>query len=78
MKIKVYLYTILKKYGEGKIDADNIVHLPEPLSLKELSAYFEFPKKPAQTFLVNNSPHPQGYTLRDGDIVKIWGFICGG
>ena len=78
MKIKVYLYTILKKYSKGKIDADNTVHLPEPLSLKELSAYFKFPKKPSQTFLVNNAPRSQGYMVKDGDVVKIWGFICGG
>jgi hypothetical protein len=78
MEIKVYLYTILKKYGEGKIDADNTVRLAKPLSLKELSAYFNFPKKPSQIFLVNNAPRPQGYIVKDGDIVKIWGFICGG
>ena len=78
MEIKVYLYTILKKYGEGKIDADNTVCLPKPLSLKELSAYFKFPKKPSQTILVNNAPRSQEYVVQDGDIVKIWGFICGG
>ena len=78
MEIKVYLYTILKKYGKDKIDTDNTVRLSEPLSLKELSAYFEFPKKPGQTFLVNNAPRPEGYIVKNGDIVKIWGFICGG
>ncbi len=78
MKIKVYLYTILKKYGEGKIDSDNTVSLPGPLSLKELSAYFNFPKKPGKTFLVNNTPQTEAYIVKDGDRIKIWGFICGG
>ncbi len=66
MEIKVYLYTVLKKYGQGKIDENNTVHLSEPLSLKELSAYFNFPKKPGKTFLVNNTPQPEEY------IVKGW------
>ena len=78
MEIKVYLYTVLKKYGQGKIDENNTVFLPEPLSLKQLSAYFNFPKKPGKTFLVNNTPQSEGYMVKDGDRIKIWGFICGG
>ena len=78
MKIKVHLYTILKKYGEGKIEEDNTLCLPEPLSLSGLTAHFNIPKKPGKTFLVNNSPRPKEYILQDGDVVKIFGFICGG
>ena len=78
MKIRVHLYTILKKYGEGKIDEDNTLCLPEPLSLCGLAAYLNIPQKPGKTFLVNSSPRPKEYVLQDGDVVKIFGFICGG
>ena len=78
MKIRVHLYTILKKYGEGKIDEDNTLCLPEPLSLQGLAAYLNIPKKPGKTFLINSSPRPKEYILQDGDVVKIFGFICGG
>jgi len=78
MKIKVHLYTVLKKYGDGKIDEDNTLSLPEPLSLQGLAAYLKIPKKPGKTFLVNCSPRSKEYILQDGDVVKIFGFICGG
>jgi sulfur carrier protein ThiS len=78
MKIRVHLYTVLKKYGEGKIDENNTLCLPEPLSLCGLTAYLNIPQKPGKTFLVNSSPRPKEYVLQDGDVVKIFGFICGG
>ena len=78
MKIRVHLYTILKKYGAGKIDENNTIHLPEPLSLHGLTAYLNIPDKPGKTFLVNNTPRPKEYIVKDGDVVKIFGFICGG
>jgi hypothetical protein len=31
MEVKVKLYTILKKYGEGKLDKDNNISIPEHL-----------------------------------------------
>jgi len=78
MKIKVHLYTILKKYGKGKIDENNTIRLPEPLSLQELAAYLNIPQKSGKNFLVNDTPCPKEYILKDGDVVKIFGFICGG
>jgi hypothetical protein len=78
MKIKVHLYTILKKYGKDKIDEDNTLSLPKPLSLQGLAAYLNIPRKPGKTFLVNNCPRPKEYILQDGDVVKIFGYICGG
>jgi sulfur carrier protein ThiS len=78
MKIRVHLYTILKKYGEGKIEEDNTLCLPEPTSLSGLMAHLNIPKKPGKTFLVNNRPRSEEYILQDGDIVKIFGYICGG
>jgi hypothetical protein len=78
MKIRLHLYTILKKYGEGKIDENNTIHLPEFISLNELAVYLNIPEKPGKTFLVNNNPRSQEYRLKDGDVVKIFGFIGGG
>ena len=78
MKIKVHLYTILKKYGKGRIDQDNTLCLPDPISLHGLAAYLNIPEKPGKTFLVNDFPCPKEYLLKEGDDVKIFGFICGG
>jgi len=78
MKIRIHLYTILKKYGEGKIDENNTMRLPQPLSLQGLAAYLNIPEKPGKNYLVNNTPRPKEYILKDGDVVKIFGFICGG
>jgi hypothetical protein len=78
MRIKIQLYTILKKYGEGKINADGTLNLSGHLTLNGLTAFLNLPKKPGKTFLVNNSPRSGSYLLEEGDIVKIYGFICGG
>ena len=78
MKIKVKLYTILKKYGEGKIDENNYMNLPEPETLDGLAAYLGIPKKQGRVFLVNGSPRPKEYNLSEEDEVKILGFIGGG
>jgi len=78
MRVKIQLYTILKKYGEGKINADGTLDLPGPLTLNDLAAFLNLPKKPGKTFLVNNSPRSGSYQIKAGDNVKIYGFICGG
>ena len=78
MKIKVNLYTILKKYGKGKLDENNYMILPEQKTLQELAAYLEIPKKQGKIFLVNGSPRPKEYKLSEEDEVKILGFIGGG
>jgi hypothetical protein len=78
MKIRVYLYTILKKYGKGKIDQDNMLYFSHPMSLQGLASFLNLPEKPGKTFLVNDRPRPGDYQLKDGDSVKIFGFIGGG
>jgi len=78
MKIKIQLYTILKKYGEGKIDPDGTINFPGQLTLNDLAAFLNLPKKPGKTFLVNNNPRSGSYLVKEGDNVKIYGFICGG
>ena len=78
MKIKIHLYTILKKYGNGRIDKDNTLCFPDHLSLNELTAYLKLPEKSEKTFLVNSTPRSKEYVLKDGDDVKIFAFIGGG
>jgi sulfur carrier protein ThiS len=78
MKIRVKLYTILKKYGEGKIDENNSLNLPEHETLQGLAAYLGIPEKQGRVYLVNGSPRPKEYKLGEEDQVKILGFIGGG
>jgi len=76
--IKVHLYTVLKKFGEGKIHDNNMIRIPKPLSLQELAIYLDIPDNPGTIFLVNNKPHPKKYIVKDGDIVRICGVVSGG
>ena len=78
MKIRVKLYTILKKYGEGKIDEHNSMSVPEHETLHGLAAYLGIPEMQGKVFLVNGSPRPEDYKLNEEDEVKILGFIGGG
>lgn len=78
MKIRVQLYTIFKKYGKGKIDEKNYMRLPEHETLHGLAAYLGIPERQGKVFLVNGSPRPEEYKLREEDEVKILGFIGGG
>ncbi len=78
MKIRVHLYTILNKYGKGRIDENNNMVLPGPVPLGELANHLNIPEKLGKTFLVNDIPRPKEYVLKDGNTVKIFGFICGG
>ena len=78
MKIKVNLYTILKKYGKGKLGKDNSVIIPEQTTLDDLLSHLGIPSKLGKIMLVNNSPQDREYHLNEGDEVKILSFIGGG
>jgi len=78
MKVQVKLYTILKKYGKGKISEGNTIRLPEHETLQGLAAHLGIPEKRGKVFLVNGAPRRKEYRLREGDEVKILGFIGGG
>ena len=78
MKIRVKLYTILKKYGDGKIDESNYMSLPENETLHGLAAFLGIPEGQGKVFLVNGSPRPKEHKLSEEDEVKIFGFIGGG
>ena len=53
MQIKVQLYTILKKYGDGKIDKDNNLIIQPSLTLKDLISHLDIPEKNVSMSLVN-------------------------
>ncbi|MCK4925707.1 MAG: MoaD/ThiS family protein [Spirochaetes bacterium] len=78
MEVKVKLYTLLKKYGEGKIGNDGLLSLPEDETLQGLSEYLSIPKKRGKVFLVNGMPKDAKHRLCNGDEVKILSFIGGG
>jgi sulfur carrier protein ThiS len=78
MEVKVKLYIILKKYGEGKLDKDNNISLPEHLTLQDLISHLNIPERLGMVFLVNGYPQDIEYTLSEGDEVKILPLIGGG
>ena len=78
MKIKVKLYTILKKYGEGKIGDDDTMDVSKDLTINGLLSKLSIPKKTGKIFLVNDFPKDDEYELHEGDEVKIMSFIGGG
>jgi sulfur carrier protein ThiS len=78
LKIKVKLYTILKKYGKGKIGDDGTMEIAEDLTLRGLLSCLSIPQKTGKVFLVNELPKNDGYELHEGDEVKILSFIGGG
>lgn len=78
MEVKVKLYTILKKYGAGKLDKDNNISIPEHLTLQDLVSHLNIPERLGKVFLVNGYPQDMEYTLSEGDEVKILPILGGG
>ncbi len=78
MEVKVKLCTILKKYGEGKLDKDNNISIPEHLTLQDLIAQLNIPERLGKICLGNGYPRDIEYTLSEGDEVKILSIIGGG
>jgi len=78
MKIKVELFTILKKYDKGKILENHSVILDEGTNLLGLTRYLEIPDRVGIIFLVNQFPKDKEYVLKEGDEVKLYSLICGG
>ncbi len=78
MEVKVTLYTIFKKYGEGKLDKDNNISIPKHLTLQDLISHLKIPEKLGKICLVNGYPQDIEYTLSEGDEVKILPLLGGG
>jgi len=68
----------LKKYGEGKLDKDNNLSIPEHLTLQDLISHLNLPERLGKVCLVNGYHRDIEYALSDGDEVKIFSFIVGG
>lgn len=78
MKIQVKLYTILKKYGEGKIDKDSNLTIQQDLTLKDLISHLGIPEKTVSISLANGLVKKIDYKLQEGDEVKFFSYIGGG
>lgn len=78
MKIKVKLYTILKKYVKDKALENDTIILNEATTLKGLAQSLNIPGNIGLIFLVNNFPQDKEYKLHEGEEVKIFSLICGG
>lgn len=78
MKIKVKLYTILKKYAKGKVLKDDTINLHKDTTLQGLSRCLSIPENIGIIFLVNDSPQSKEFRLSEGEEVKMFTFICGG
>ena len=78
MEVKVTLYTILIKYGEGKLDKDNNISIPEHFTLQDLISHLNMPERLGKICLVNGYPRDRESPLSEGDEVKILALIGGG
>lgn len=78
IKIKVRLYTSLKKYSINKLNKDDTLVLNKKITLEELSRYLEIPEDLGRVYLVNKFPKEKDYFLKDGDEIKIFPFLGGG
>jgi len=78
MKIKVKLYTILKKYAKGKVFKDDTINLHKDTTLQGLSRCLSIPENIGIIFLVNDSPQSKEFRLSEGEEVKMFTLICGG
>ena len=78
MQIKVRLYTILKEYGDGKIDKNNNLTIQQSHTLKDLISHLGIPEKTVSMALVNALVKKMHYTLQEGDEVRFFSYIGGG
>ncbi|OPX41449.1 MAG: hypothetical protein B1H13_02050 [Desulfobacteraceae bacterium 4484_190.3] len=78
MEVKVKLYGILRKYGEGKFDRGDNIIIPEKFPLRDLISYLDIPERLGKICLVNGYPQDVEYKLSEGNEVKILTVIGGG
>lgn len=78
MKIQVKLYTILKKYGTGKIDKNSDLTIQQGIALADLISYLGIPEGSVSLSVVNGIGKKKEYRLQEGDEVKFFSYIGGG
>jgi molybdopterin converting factor small subunit len=72
MKIKVKLYTILKKYAKGKMLENDTIILNKGTTMKGLAHSLNIQDNLGLIFLVNDFPKDKEYSLNEGEEVKIF------
>jgi sulfur carrier protein ThiS len=78
MNIEVKLFTILKRYGEGKLGAGNSLQVPDNATVGSIISQLDIPEKLGKITLVNGKPTANGFEVKEGDEIKIFSFIGGG
>lgn len=78
MKIEVKLVGRLKKYGQDKLDEENILELDEQATVSDLIDLLGIPPEQNKVVLVNGRDVKQDYQLSAGDRVSIYNLLAGG
>lgn len=78
MEIEVKLVGRLKKYGQDKLNEENIIELEHNSTVNDVVNYFEIPPEQNKVVLVNGRDVKKDYELSDGDRVSIYNLLAGG
>ena len=78
MKIEVKLVGRLKKYGQDKLDEENILELDEQATVSDLIDLLGIPPEQNKVVLVNGRDVDSNYELSAGDRVSIYNLLAGG
>lgn len=78
MEIEVKLVGRLKKYGQDKLNEENIIELEDNSTVNDVVNYFEIPPEQNKVVLVNGRDVKKDYELSSGDRVSIYNLLAGG
>ncbi len=78
MKIEVKLVGRLKKYGQDKLDEENLLELDDKATVSDLIDLLGIPPEQNKVVLVNGRDVDSNYELSAGDRVSIYNLLAGG
>lgn len=78
MKIEVKLVGRLKKYGQAKLNEDNIIEIETSSTVNDLIDHLEIPPEQNKVVLVNGRDLAKDHQLSAGDKVSIYNLLAGG
>ena len=78
MEIEVKLVGRLKKYGQNKLNEENIIELEDNSNINDLIEKLEIPPEQNKVVLVNGRDVKKDYELSSGDRVSIYNLLAGG
>ena len=78
MEIEVKLVGRLKKYGQDKLNEENIIELKDNSTINDVINYLEIPPEQNKVVLVNGRDVKKNYELSSGDRVSIYNLLAGG